>query len=481
MKVFDIFSEISQIPRESGNEEGIRQYLLEFARKNKLGSARDEGGNIFLYAQADKGYENYESICLQAHMDMVCVKTPESNHNFLTDPIKLVREGDTLRAEDTSLGADNGIGMAIMLALMTDKTYKHGPLEGVITYSEETGMNGAFSIQSEYVKSKYLINLDSEEDGIIYIGCAGGADIIAERQFTHEKTEPGWDAVRLKIGGLLGGHSGAEIHLQRLNAISVLARLLYTQVNAGLAFRLVSLNGGTRRNVIPSEAEALVLFPSLGKKQSVELMISEFERIKAESSVCDPGLAFSHVCSHCDQNVCIPSEALSEKDSVALVSTLLAVPHGVFKYSMTVNGVVETSDNLAVVNTEEGLCKVEVSVRSLIDSARHYLCSIIECGLSGRGFGVTVSGEYPAWTPDTKSILAKKISELWEKKTGVKPIITSMHAGFECGILNSRLHLKDSISIGPELKDVHSVNEHLSISSTERLYDFLKEFLCLGL
>ncbi len=479
MDFLEIFKKISAIPRESGNEGAIRNFILDFASKYGLSSAKDSSGNVFVYAGASDGYEKKESICLQAHMDMVCVKVPESKHDFLKDPIKLIQDGDIIRADGTSLGADNGLGIAIILSLFTDSSYKHGPLEALFTYAEETGMNGAFSVENKYINSKYLINLDSEEEGVLYIGCAGGVDVKAEKQYECEEVNAKeWDAVQISVSGLLGGHSGQEINLQRLNAISVLIRLLYSLERAKLRFRISEFSGGTRKNVIPSSADAVILLPISDKRKCIDELDKEFKYIKEEYFISEPNISFVHKCSKCCDKMVFPSYSLSEKDSIQIVNTLLTIPHGVFTNSLSVKGVVETSDNLAILNIKNGLLSTDVSVRSLHDSAKQYLSSIIGCNFSNNGFKVSIYGDYPAWTPNLNSVLAKKAEEVWENMTGKKLVVTSIHAGLECGILNNALDLKDSISLGPDLKDVHSVNEHFSISSSKRIYEFMKKFLC---
>ncbi len=475
MDLFEYFSQICKIPRESGNEEGMRQFLLSWAKENGIEAQRDQAGNIIARVPATKGYEDRPSVALQGHMDMVCVKVPGSKHNFKKDPIETEINGDWLSAKETSLGADDGIGVAITMAIFTDKEAQHGPLEAIFTFSEETGMDGAFGLDGSLIKSKKLLNLDSEEEGIIYIGCAGGIDLVSDSKLETAPTPKGWQPLKLSIGGLKGGHSGGDIHLQRLNAICAMARILHEISAVGCEFVLSSFNGGERRNVIPSSCECTILVKQnqlFAAKQAVEKMT---EALKFENKIEEPKLSVA-----CQELTSLPEKTLSLAASMRLTGLLFALPHGVFAMSKALNGIVETSDNLAIVRlAEDGTFHMELSTRSNIDSAKEYLVNKIATIVSAFGFNYKIGDGYPSWAPDPNSPLANFCAKAYEESTGKKPLVTAIHAGLECGVISSKVPGMDSVSIGPNLVDIHSINEKVSISSAKRTYDFVKHLLAI--
>ncbi|MCQ2411516.1 MAG: aminoacyl-histidine dipeptidase [Sphaerochaetaceae bacterium] len=477
MDTFDYFKQICQIPRESHNEEGMRQYLLAWAKENGLEAIRDEAGNIIVKKPATPGFENAPSVALQGHMDMVCVKTPESNHDFTKDPIEVYEDGDFLRAKGTSLGGDNGIAVAMTMAIFTDPTAQHGPLEAIFTFAEETGMDGAFALDASHINSKKLINLDSEEEGVIYIGCAGGIDLVGSLETELDDVPEDWETVEISVGGLKGGHSGAEIDRGRANAISVLARLLMSIDEMGTPFMINAFNGGTRRNVIPSGASCRICFPAKTKKETMTHVLEEFENIKEENRFEDPGLTIEKHCTACGAQKA--EKAIGAEISAILAKALFACPHGVFTMSKALPGVVETSDNLAIVKVNDGKLHLEISVRSNIESAKYYLVNRIKTILESFGIDCKVGDGYPSWAPNPDSELAKFCAQAYEQMTGKKAVVTAIHAGLECGVISSKVPGMDSVSIGPNLYDVHSTNEHLSISSSKRMYDYLKKLLSI--
>lgn len=472
-KTFEYFLEISSIPRESGNEEGMRQYLLSWAKKCGFEGLRDKAGNIIIRKPATKGYENRKSTALQGHMDMVCVKREDSNHDFLKDPIKVVVDGDFLRAEDTSLGGDNGIAIALTMALFTDKSAEHGPLEAIFTFGEETGLYGAFALDESLINSRRMINLDSEEEGVIYIGCAGGVDVKGTLSVKREEIQDE-TKIEMKITGLKGGHSGGEIHLQRLNAISAASRMMDALNRNNIEYRLVSFSGGSRRNVIPSSCSCEFLVKNEEAEKALYVLGTESESIRKENSYEEPDFK-----TRLSSQEGVTATAVCKEDSEKIIKALLIAPHGVYTNSYAVKGVVETSDNLAIARLKEEAFSVEFSVRSLVDSAMKMLGRKIVIALELFGFKTAYEESYPAWTPDPSSSLASFCAKAWEESTGKKAVLTSIHAGLECGVINSKIKGMDSVSIGPNLFDVHTVNEHLSISSTERMYGFVKTLLSL--
>ncbi len=476
MDLFEYFSQICKIPRESGNEEGMRQFILAWAKENGIEAQRDQAGNIIARVPATKGYEDRPSVALQGHMDMVCVKVPGSKHDFTKDPIETEIDGDWLKAKETSLGADDGIGVAIAMAIFTDKDSQHGPLEAIFTFSEETGMDGAFGLDGSLIKSQKLLNLDSEEEGIIYIGCAGGVDLVSDTALQTATVKKGWKPLKLTIGGLKGGHSGGDIHLQRLNAVCAMARILYKISSVGCEFVISSLMGGIRRNVIPSSCECTILVKENTLFAAKQAISETTEALKFENKIEEPNLFVE-----CEEpEIFTEAKALSAASSMRLTGLLFALPHGVFAMSKALPGIVETSNNLAIVKlSEDGNFHMELSVRSNIDSAKEYLVSKIATVVSAFGFNYTIGDGYPSWAPDPNSPLANFCAEAYEESTGKKPLVTAIHAGLECGVINSKVPGMDSVSIGPNLVDIHSTNEKVSISSAKRTYDFVKHLLAI--
>lgn len=462
-RLWSIFEEISEIPRESGNEEGIRNYLLSWAKKNNISATKDRVGNVIMKAPATVGYESLPSIALQGHMDMVCVKREGSKHDFTKDPIEIVEENGIIHAKDTSLGADNGIAIALILDIFSDPNANHGKLEGIFTISEETGLNGAFGIDASLIESRRLLNLDSEEEGIFFIGCAGGIEIDATKK--AKWVEAKGDAINVKVSGGLGGHSGGEINKERANAISVLGRFL----NRLSYYQIAAISGGTRRNVIPSSAEATIVVKD---KEIAKTIAKALDReLKCEYSISDKDLKLEI------EDCALPEKALDKSSSSKLGDLLFTSPAGVKSMSLAIPGIVETSDNLAIVSLDENEAKVVWSVRSSVESAKMNLAYQIQTLAEAYGFNSVLSGSYPAWPPNPKSKFTKEVATAYKRITGKKATITAIHAGLECGILNEAISGMDSLSIGPNLFDVHSVNEHIEAASAERTANFVKEML----
>ncbi len=465
--LWNYFYELSQIPRESGNEEGVRQFLLKFAKEHNLEAIVDTIGNVILRKKAYPGYEGRSSVALQGHMDMVCVKTQESDHDFATDPIQLVREGDTLRAKDTTLGGDNGIAVAMAMDILADTKAKHGPLEAIFTVSEETGLTGAFNIEKALIQSRLLINLDSEEEAVLYIGCAGGLEVDAKLKADMQAIPAGYEGFTLTANGILGGHSGGEIHKQRANAIKVVARALST-VETKMLF---SCAGGSKRNVIPSLCTMSFAAPTSDKK-AIEKAVKKCEKeLHEEYAISDPGIVLELIKAD------LPKKAASAKQSEDFIRSLYIAPHGVDAMSMTIQGIVETSSNLAILKFSEGVFSVTSSHRSSILSSRDDIAHRMGEAMKSGGSTVEYVGGYPSWTPNPDSALTKFCAKAYEEYSGKKPHITAIHAGLECGIINSRVPGMDSVSFGPNMYDVHSVKENLSLSSVENIMGFTRHLL----
>ncbi len=468
-KLWKNFESISRIPRESGNEEGIRNHILSWAGEHGIRADRDEIGNVFLYIPATSGRENVPAICLQGHMDMVCVKTKESVHDFTKDPIEIVYDGKYIRAKDTSLGADNGIAVAMAMTIAEDRELEHGPIECFFTISEETGMNGAFAFDPSKISARNLINIDSEEEGIIYTGCAGGIEVDMKKRAARGPVFENPEYFTLAISGLLGGHSGGEIHKGRLNAIKALARILHRAPD----FMLYEIKAGTKRNVIPSEATASFAV----RKEEADTLISVVsqveEELKDEYRLTDPGLDISLT-----RNGKGPSEAVKVKCSHDVIEAIYLTPCGVQSMSAAVPGVVQMSNNVAIVGREEKEFFLINSTRSLVESSKLETAYTVAAAGESFGFKIAITGNYPGWAPNPDSKLEKSLSEAYrEYYNGQEPVVTCIHAGLECGIINSRLEGMDSLSIGPNLWDVHSINEKLEAESAERTLGFIRYFL----
>lgn len=462
-RLWKLFNDISSIPRESGNEEGLRNYLLSWAKDHDILAFKDKIGNVIMRVKATPGYEKRPSIALQGHMDMVCVKREGSNHDFTKDPISIMTDGKIVYAKDTSLGADNGIACAIILDIFSDPSVEHGPLEGIFTVNEEVGLTGAFNLEERDIQSRLLLNLDSEEEGVFYIGCAGGIDCIGKKRAIWREAKG--EALKVSVSGLLGGHSGGEIHKERANAIALLSRYL----NRLPSYSIASLNGGTRRNVIPSSSEAVITVPSSSEALSIASFLEG--EIKAEYKNSDPNISFSVTKTD------LPKKTLTQAVSKKVGDLLFTSPYGVKAWSTSLKNVVETSDNLAMVTLDDKNVTVIYSIRSSVESAKMNLAYQIQTLLEDNGFSVKIGEGYPAWTPNPDSKFTKEVAKAYKKIEKKKPIITAIHAGLECGIINDRVKGMDSLSIGPNLFDVHSVNEHVEIDSAERVDHFVKAML----
>lgn len=468
------FYQLSQIPRESGNEEGVRQWLVAFAKEHGIRYAIDAIGNVIMYKDPSVGYEQVPSVALQGHMDMVCVKTADSTHDFTKDPIELVRDGDFLRAKDTTLGGDNGIAIAMILDIFTDPTIKHGPLEAIFTISEETGLTGAFELDASLINSRRMLNLDSEDEGVVYIGCAGGVEVDASLKAELVEVPVHWEAWKLRVDHMLGGHSGGEIHKQRGNAIKFAARTLH-QINQVTPVMLATLEGGTKRNVIPSTCDAVFFAPETAHEDIMKAARAIQDAVTIEYGISDPNATITVTSTGKAEG-----KAMEITQTHRFIDALYIAPHGVDAMSMTIPGIVETSSNLAIVRyQEDGVYHVVSSHRSSILSARDDVAARMGAALETCGAKVLYEGAYPSWTPNPDSAMAKFCAEAYEQLTGKEPQVTAIHAGLECGIINSKIPGMDSASMGPDLFDVHSVDEKLSIPSTERTVAFVKQLLAI--
>ena len=464
------FLELARIPRGSGSEAAAARYVADTARAMGHAVVLDEAGNVVIRKNAAPGRENMPGVIFQAHVDMVCEKNEGTRHDFLKDPIEVYRDGDLLRARGTTLGADNGIGVAAALAILESAGIKHGPLEVLITVDEETGLTGANKFRGGILQGKYLLNLDSEEEGVLTIGCAGGIDTIVTRTLNLKGSDPLKKAYRLKVHGLRGGHSGVDINRGRGNSICMLARTLYRLIPE-LGLDIASIDGGNKRNAIPREAFAVVLAaPDQESALSAAVSACSAE-LRQAFGAFDPGVAISF------EQVDTPAKVMSVADAWAVVSFLFTAPHGVVAMSPDIEGLVQTSINLGVIETKEDKVEVIFLSRSSMESCKKDIASRIAALASLSGMGCTHTGSYPGWKPDAGSSLVKTLSGLYERMYGTPMSVKAMHAGLECGIIGEKYPGMEMVSIGPNMWDVHTPEENVSISSSARFLDFLKAII----
>ena len=468
--VFYYFEEICKIPHGSGNTQKISDYLREFAKERNLEHYQDEIGNIIIIKEASPGYEDHAPVMLQGHMDMVTVKEPDCAVDMTKEGLKLIVSGDRLMAEGTSLGGDDGIAVAYGLALM-DGNYRHPRLELVITVDEEVGMNGARVLDVTPLKAKRLINLDSEEEGIFLSGCAGGARVNMD--FSYVPVLRKGISFQVTVKGLKGGHSGAEIHKERGNAICLLGRILYRLLSE-TAMCIERLEGGVADNAIPISAEAGLLLTGSEDEQEklIQICAKAEKEFRMELQDKD-GEVFIEVRREGDREMLVMEEGLSQK----AVLLLNALPHGVQAMSATMPGLVETSLNPGILETTEGSIRVGISVRSSIDSAKAALIGQLKSIGALADACVEVTGDYPGWTYRKESLLREKMVDIYRELYGEEPKVEAIHAGVECGLLAYKIPELDCVSIGPEMKNIHTTEEELSISSAERVWNYLLNVL----
>jgi dipeptidase D len=469
--VWKYFAEISKIPRCSKHEAAITKYVLETANRLGIEASADKFGNVVARKSASPGKEGAPSICLQGHLDMVCEKNKDKVHDFSKDPIELVRNGNVLTANGTTLGADNGVAVATNLAIMEDKSLVHGPLEFLFTVDEETGLTGASNVGSDFVKSRTLMNLDSEEEGALYVGCSGGKDTLASWKVKFEAAPAKTVAAELKVTGLKGGHSGLEIDKGRGNAIKTINRVLLALTEIGV--RLASVDAGNKHNAIPREAEALVFVPRKKWGEALAVVGEMNAMIKAELATAEP-----------DLSVMLNEKAGAKRGKVVarsiqkkLLQTISALPHGVIKMSADIPGLVETSTNVAVVKTGKKTIDIATSQRSSVASEILEICHTVRSIFELGGAAVKHTDGYPGWKPNLGSEILKLAKSTYRALYNKEPEVKAIHAGLECGIIGERLPGMDMVSFGPTLEGVHSPDEKIYIESVEKYWNFLLAIL----
>ncbi len=470
-EVFKYFEKLSQIPRGSGNEKEVSDYLVSFAREHKLEYVQDSALNVVIKKKATKGFENSPSVILQGHMDMVCEKNTDTVHDFTKDPLKLRIVDDMVYATGTTLGADNGIAVAMGLAILASDEYQHPAIELLVTTSEETGMDGAMALDPKNITGRTLINIDSEEEGTLLVSCAGGITAKTIMPAVWEKSDKTLVPYSIKIKGLKGGHSGMEIDKERGNSNKLMGRILMS-ILAEIDFRISTLNGGSKHNAIPRETDAIILV-NAADKAIVEKKIKECGEIFAgELRASDPDVRVeAEVLSG------LPENMLSKEATNNVVTYLYLLINGVMSMSMDIKGLVESSLNLGVITTNKESVEFISSIRSSVRSIRDELYNRLVVTAKINGGSVSAESGYPEWAYNPDSKIRTIFEAVYEKMYGKKPHITAIHAGLECGLFSEKFGELDAISFGPNLYDVHTPEEHMSISSVKRTWEFLLEAL----
>ena len=467
--VFDFFKQICSIPHGSGNTDKIADFCVEFAKRRNLRYLRDRANNVILFKDASSGYENAPTIILQGHLDMVCAKTPDNPIDMTTSGLQIVAEGDWIHAVGTSLGGDNGIAVAMALSILDDNTLAHPPLEIVLTTDEETGMDGAFALDPTPLCGRRMLNLDSEEEGILTVSCAGG--LRAEGILPIYRCTANGVRCTVTVHGLLGGHSGVEIHKGRGNAIQLLGRVLYA-LRKKSEFAILGLNGGVVDNAIPLEARAEILI-SADAVTAFERVVQQYDAIfKTEYASTDPAVTLTW---KAQETACFSVADLQSTDRILFI--LVTAPYGVQVMSPDIPDLVQTSLNFGVLRLTDSALHATFSVRSSIESQKEMLRDRLICLFEGVGGTVSCNSEYPGWAYRKDSPLRDVVIHSYRTLFDAEPQVVAIHAGLECGLFSNKLPGLDCVSIGPNMKDIHTVNERLSISSTARTYQLVLEIL----
>jgi len=469
--VWKYFAEISRIPRGSKNEAAASKYVLDVAEKLGLQAKADELGNVVVRKPPSAGRPNVRSVALQGHLDMVCEKNKDTVHDFLKDPIELIRKGNVLMANGTTLGADNGIAVATSLAIMEDRSLEHGPVELLFTVDEETGLTGANHLSADFLESRTLLNLDSEEEGTLYVGCSGGKDTIGTWKARFDEAAGSMTPVQVRVSGLKGGHSGLDIDKGRGNAIKIMNRALLALEAVGA--RLAFFDGGNKHNAIPRECETVLWLPSKRVEEAGNVVDDLNATVRSELAGVEPDLRVALA----RMNSRKKGKVLRRSEQVKLLKTIAALPHGVIKMSADIPGLVETSTNVAVIKTAKDTIKIATSQRSSVASEindiSRSVSSIFELG----GARVEHTDAYPGWKPDLASPILGVAKSAFRALYGKDPEVKAIHAGLECGIIGERIPGMDMVSLGPTLEAVHSPDEKIFIDTVERFWNFLLEIL----
>lgn len=469
--VWNNFYNLTQIPRPSKHEGKVIEYLYNWGVSHGFETIRDKGGNIIIRVPATPGMENRRGVIIQGHMDMVPQKTSDSNHDFLKDPINAYIDGEWVTADRTTLGADNGMGVALGLSAIEDKSVKHGPIEILVTYDEETGMTGANTLEPGVLKGDILMNLDSEQEGELCVGCAGGLDVSATFKYLKYNTPEDYKGLKVTVKGLQGGHSGMDISLYRANANKAVARMILPAIEL-LGVKVVSFTGGSLRNAIPFEAEAELVVPQENLAAVRQMIESEFGRIKAEFKESDPTATL--IVEECEA----APKHIQPSVMLRAVKAMLACPSGVIRMSRTMKGLTETSINMAIVRTEKGRITIHSLMRSSVNSAKAALANRVRCIFELAGADdIQFAGGYSGWTPKLDTPMNKIMMEQYKKVTGEDMEIMATHGGLECALLGAKYPNWEMVSVGPTIKYPHSPDEKVNIASVARTWEYLKAVL----
>lgn len=461
------FYALTQVPRPSGHLDKIQDYLLGWAQSHGFESFKDNAGNIIMRIEATPGYEDRPMVTMEAHMDMVPQKTQDSTHDFLNDPIETYIDGDWVKAKGTTLGSDDGIGVATAMAIFEDKSLKHGPLEAIFTVDEETCMYGVNNLKADTLKGKILLNLDNETEGEFVIGSAGGMDVVANLEYTPQPDTTSTSAVKIEIKGLNGGHSGLEIHKGCANVNKLLANIANQALKQGA--NLASWEGGNMRNAIPSFGNIIL---TTSEPETIKALASKWQAIyQQEYHGIESNIQIIATDTEKPETI-IPTELATK-----VAKSILATPNGVYRYIPSIPNIVETSCNLGIVKLADGKGEADVLVRGSLDSKLEELANSATAALELGGFSVKHSGHYPAWQPDVDSPVVKTIEKVYKEVNGEDCNITVVHAGLECGIIKTVYPDLDAVSFGPTLRFPHTPNEKCNIPSVEKYYKFITHLL----
>ncbi len=463
-ELWNNFADLNAVPRASKKEERVIQFMVDFGKKLNLDTVVDPVGNVIIKKPASKGMENRKTVVLQSHLDMVHQKNSDTNFNFDTEGIKMLVDGDWVRADGTTLGADNGIGVAAIMSILASKTIKHPALEALFTIDEETGMTGAMGLQANYLNGEILLNLDTEEDDEIDIGCAGGIDVTAENTYNEVGVPVNSCGFSIAIKNLKGGHSGMDIHKGLGNANKIMNRLLYETKEF---IRISEINGGSLRNAIPRESFATISVADTKKDTFIKKANKIAKEIKAELATVDPNLEIKI------SEVEKPKTVMTTISQNTLLNTIYAAHNGVYRMSNDMKDLVETSNNIARVIVKDENIKIMCLTRSSVESSKFDLANALKATFEMAGYTVTLSGSYPGWKPNVNSAVLKLLTETYEKLFNEKPDVVACHAGLECGILGTNYPDMDMISFGPTIQGAHSPDEKANIKSAQKFWKFL--------
>jgi len=469
IEIWENFVALNAIPRPSKKEEKVRQFMLDYGKKLGLETFEDKIGNVIIKKPATPGMENRKTVALQSHLDMVPQKNKGTDHDFEKDGINMLIDGEWVTADGTTLGADNGIGVAAIMGLLASKDIPHPPLEVLFTIDEETGMTGAQNLEEGILNAEIMLNLDTEEDTELDIGCAGGIDITAKGQYSQENTPTDSQAYLIKVKGLTGGHSGMDIHLYRGNANKILNRLLYLGKQKGL--RVSEIHGGGLRNAIPREAEAVVVLPKDKASEILEDLKKLADTIKVEQAKQDPDLTFEFT------EIDLPEKVMNQDAQDRLIKTIYGAHNGVYRMSPDMDDLVETSNNVASINVSNGKIQIDNLTRSSVESTKEDLANALKSVFELGDLVVDMTGSYPGWKPNPDAQILAVMTDVYKKLYHEEPNIVACHAGLECGIIKSHYPDMEMISFGPTIKGAHSPDERVNIKSVEKFWEYLNETL----